>query len=132
MNFPPGFPDSLKPKVEAAVIRAERRCRHGGDTLRVQAGLSAFSRIAFGAVKSGDWSIEEAYPGFETFLVMLCSRNAVGFPWQQKSNATDELIEWAKKSGQWLRLMEKLAKLAERSANISPDSIAVGLPTRVT
>jgi hypothetical protein len=72
MNYPRGFPDRLRPRAEAAILKAQREFRNQSARERVKATIFAFAEVACSAAEAGEWKPETALAGIEQLLHSLC------------------------------------------------------------
>jgi hypothetical protein len=132
MDFPPTFPNSLKAKAAAAVLRAQRQfqAQHQAKE-RIEAGIFSFAKIARVAVKKGEWRADLALDGLDAFLHTLCAYEpaASGFT---NSGGFDRFAGPIKReittSERWLRVVKRLAAVGEDRTEPSQASRREELP----
>jgi hypothetical protein len=129
MEFPIGFPARLKPRLEAAVLKA---CRQFPELeqmpKRVAVGMDAFAKIALEAATNEEWDLESAHRGFEEFLHILCVQEfqpdfaVIRSVYERMVYATKMQITH---SDQWIRWMETLDAIGRKRTRQTPQGQSV-------
>jgi len=115
MNYPPEFPDHLKPAALLAVMKADRRFpRQNQAKKRIKQAIFELCEIACTAAEKGEWPVHFALEGIEDFLHILCVDDPANH-----SDVTDPAFErfadpiksevWASK--EWIGYVERLAEV---------------------
>ncbi len=122
MRFPLGFPDSLKPRTESAVLKACRNFRSPSpDQMwqRLEAGLDACAKIVIEAVGTGEVDIGVAPTFLDQFIDCLSAKDPFGsliapfnFSHRMFSQMKDDLM----RSDRWIGYMEQLDAITQHRA----------------
>jgi len=116
MNYPPEFPNRLKPTVAAAIARAQLKFTNDSD--RIRDAIFSIAETSCKAAEEQEWRVDLALEGLDAFLRVVCDHFGYGsYPYHVHSDwflqATKNNI---KESKEWLGYLERLEALAETQA----------------
>lgn len=120
MDYPPGFPPRLRPRLEAEILKLWLKYPLAGDGLkRINESVAAFTNIAIIAVKNGEWPVELAHSGLRDFAKWLCdgyaAQRSVNWSSTEYGRFIDDTITKLTGSKGWIDYLERLAELADKS-----------------
>jgi hypothetical protein len=122
MDYPQGFPDRLKPRLEAEILKLRYKYPLAGDAWkRISETVAAYVDIACKAVESGGWEIGLAHSGLKDFVLELCEDHAETMrqPWwtaEDWDEYIDRLMWRITGSLQWLAHLNRLDAVSEKLA----------------
>jgi hypothetical protein len=130
MDYPEGFPDRLKPRLEREILNLRYKYPLAGDSLkRITETVAVYLDMACKAVESGEWEIGPAHSGLRDFALELCE-DYLGYmqqPWWTDDDWNEKLNDmmWRITSSfRWIGHLNKLDEISEKQANKSgKDSI---------
>jgi len=132
MELPSGFPDRLKPRLEAKILALRYKYPLAGDfQKRILETISAFVEISCKAVRNREWTVELAHEGLKHFALELSKDHAWNmhqeewWAYGEFERYVNSIMKGVTNSTIWLQSLRKLANLAE-----SKSLVAGGRPTR--
>jgi DNA-binding transcriptional regulator YiaG len=118
MDFPLGFPSRLKPRAEAAVLKAMHGFAESEIGPRIDVGFRAFANIAIEAARKDEWAVEIVHGALDQFLDYLVKNFAFGGSALSHmaflSYPLDRMKSDIKTSPEWISYMEQLDAIASR------------------
>ena len=135
MDFPLGFPARLKPRAEAAVLKACRKFTGPAQmSIRIEAGITAFAGVVIEAVRDGELGVEFAHFALNQFLDDLPANDPLGhgirglaFTSHIFLNITEE-IRHSKKWQHWMEQLDSLTRGDQKREKVE----APERPTKLT
>src|ERR1700740_2177921 len=126
MDFPMGFPARLKPRVEAAIAKASRKFLENQELGRIEAGFYAFAEIAVKAAEDGEYDVASAHSALHQFLDYMFANDPCGPPVKliHPTLIAQHFKFDIRRSGKWVRYMERLDAITKRSERTPKDKPA--------
>lgn len=122
MNFPAGFPSHLKPRAEAAILKASSRFKDNEDVSRMESGFFAFAEIAVRAAEGGEYDVELVHSALHEFLDYMFAQDPCGPPVRliHPRVIAEHFKSELRRSDEWIGYMERLDAIASGRGPLKP------------
>jgi hypothetical protein len=122
MDYPKGFPDRLKPRLEREILNLRYEYPLAGDSIkRISETVAVYLDMACRAVENGELEIGLAHSGLRGFAHELCEDylKYMQQPWWTADDWNEKLdhMMWRITSSfQWIGHLDRLDEISEKQA----------------